>query len=89
MFSVLGSFEGIAYKVVVDGDSVTPTPRIGRMLEVWSGEQTLATPTGPAYKVDPDDPVSVYVVLLERTEVTAVTGDPPRVIPPDDPTRVY
>ncbi len=91
MFTVLGSINGIAYRLDV-GDSESEhsgSNRVMGLLAVHRGELVSATPTGPTHTLDLDDPASVLVALMDLTDVVAVGDGAPRVIPAVDPNVVY
>lgn len=70
---------------VVAGDAPVVT-----LLEVYAGEEVLASPTGPAYTLDLSDPRTVLAGLQHLTHVDDVTGeDIPETVPPVDPNVVY
>jgi hypothetical protein len=91
MFTVLGSIDGVAYRVDV-GESEAEhngSTRALSRIALHRGELASVTPTGPSYAVDLDDPRSVLAALYAWTTVVSVSDGAPRVIPATDPRVVY
>jgi hypothetical protein len=76
---VAGSRDGAYYyDVAVDaGGQVTGPPYLLGLLELYRGKQVSASPVGPAYTLDFDDPASVLAALYAHTDVRKVEGDIP------------
>lgn len=85
------------YTVVVDPDAtvdgpddldpthvgaVTGSTHVVTLLRAMEGERVAATPTGPFYDLDTSNPESVLAALHGLTNITAVNGEAPQVIPP-------
>lgn len=90
MFTVLGSYQGIAYTLTVGDDgALTGSSRVVSALRAADGEQVAATPTGPVYEVKPGDPVSTFAWLARQTTVVETGGDLPVIVPPARLGAVY
>lgn len=94
MFTVDGYLEGIAYHVVVGGDTAaapdgqaagcaTTGPAMTAWLNEQAGKPYKVTPTGPFGVTDLADPASVLGTLYAQTIVTGVEGDAPNVLGED------
>jgi hypothetical protein len=85
MFAVVGVLDGLPYEVEVTGNPAAPVvgnARVARLLVQFQGETCLATPVGPAYLVDPADPLSVLALLCEASQVLWVSENAPSLIDP-------
>jgi hypothetical protein len=82
VFIVQGSLADLPYTVAVaDDGTVTGSRAIEALLDESAGTGVMASPTGPAYVLDRGDPTTVLAALMDLTDVTATTGDVPRVLP--------
>lgn len=84
-FRVAGKLDDTLYEVVVTGDASSPvvgSRRVAALVEQYTGRTVLATPTGPAYKVDPKDRASVLALLHAHTEVRRVGSEAPKLVEP-------
>lgn len=90
MFTVLGSIDGVAYKITVPDDGPpTGSGRAVALLRGLVGEQVKVTPTGPVYTVALDNPTSVLAALQVETDVAAVSDGAPATLPAAVPGAVY
>jgi len=90
MFEVRGYINSVSYAVrVADNGEVTATGRARTLLDLVNGESVALSPTGPFVIADTATPEGILGVLHVRTQVTSVTGDPPQIMPPSDPSVVY
>jgi hypothetical protein len=91
MFTVLGSVNGVAYRLDVGAtrDEHAGSPAALATLQGAEGQTVLATPTGPAYELNLDDPASVLAALMALTDVVSVGDGAPAILPAVDPTVVY
>lgn len=90
MFTVIGSYQGIAYMATVsDAGEVTGSATVVGALQAAAGQKVAATPTGPVYEIRPGDPVSAWAWLATRTRVTETEGDLPEIVPPRQLGAVY
>lgn len=81
MFAVIGVLDDeTPYTLIWDAEKgMRGDAAVLVHLRLLDGRPILATPTGPEYIVDPDDPSSVLVALYTTTEVIMVHGEPPNV----------
>ncbi len=90
MFTVRGYDDGVGYALTVaDDGTLSGSERVRRMLTDHAGDTFDVTPTGPTVVLDVDDPATVLGALYALTDVTAVDGDAPEVIPPPVAGAVY
>lgn len=90
MFTVIGSYQDVAYKVTVGDDgAVTGSAAVVGALQAAAGQQVAATPTGPVYDVRAGDPVSAWAWLATQTRVVETGGDLPEIVPPRRLGAVY
>lgn len=94
MFSVTGRIGGVVYTAHV-GDPAAPdhpgavgvvtgSPVILALLTEATGRTHSATPTGPSAVLDPTDPESVLIALMDLTRVIKTVGDDVPAILTDD-----
>lgn len=82
-FTVAGSLDDTLYEVHVTGDPARPvigSKRVAALVEQFTGETVLVTPSGPAYTVSPGDEKSILALLSAHTKVTR-TGDMGQTVP--------
>jgi hypothetical protein len=92
MFSVQGTYDGVAYTLVVDRTAEPPlsgSPRILTMLTLHEGLTVDVTPTGPYLTVDLGDDETIMGALLALTEVRTTDGDVPDPVGPTELGALY
>jgi hypothetical protein len=89
-YVIFGYIDGIAYHLAVsDSGEVDGTDNAKDFLIRNEGTRVLATPTGPEFTLDPADPESILAAFSSLTEITNITGDPPRLYEPGPVGSVY
>lgn len=90
MFTVTGIFEEEPYGVAIGPDPLhlhawgvmSGSPKILALLFLREGQQVRATPVGPTFTVDRNDPASLLGALYALTHVVEVSGeDAPQIFP--------
>lgn len=82
-FTVTGVLDDTLYEVEVTGRTDQPvvgSKRVAALVTQETGNTVLATPGGPAYKVDPSDPASVLCLLSTKTKVRRVGEGAPKLV---------
>lgn len=91
-FRVAGVLDHTLYEVEVTGDAKTPvvgSKRVRGLVRQHAGETILVTPAGPAYVVDPSDPVTVLALLSAHTKVTRVSDGAPSLVDVRPPGAIW
>lgn len=73
---VEGVYQGTPYDVKVGDGGVSGSKKIARLVQLYTGRQVPAGPTGPMVTVSPSDTVSVLALLGHKTAVTVVEDAP-------------
>ena len=93
MFRVQGLNGDVAYQVTIDttndAEPVRGSFGVEELLASQEGDRVAVTPTGPFLTLDLTDETSILGALMAWTTVTSVTGEAPKVLPPDVAGVVY
>ena len=70
-----------------DGTGVVEVPNnvgVEALLDACRGESFGATPTGPSFRLDPNDAASVLCALDNLTHIISASGDVPNLVDDSD-----